>query len=188
MNFSRNYLSRETNLPSHLACLGARHAVEQTQLDEYPLLTTNLAVDLRDGVRLVKLAEVLLSTNCLSRTLRSPVQLPGDSTARENSEETQDSFEVGTTGVLPGSLMLLIRFPAISRLQKIHNVSVALRAFAEHCQPACVNRKLSHGHEWYDKEAAGTIFLANGKLRIFEIFFITLFTLYASSILLPYPK
>ncbi|KAM7538736.1 hypothetical protein Aperf_G00000057287 [Anoplocephala perfoliata] len=95
----RNYLTRETNLPRNLSALGVKLTVVQSQLDEFDFTVTNLAVDLRDGLRLVKLADILL--------VDSPAVFPTHT----------------------GSLISLVRFPAISRLQKIHNVRLALSAF-----------------------------------------------------------
>uniref|UniRef100_A0A0R3SMZ8 Calponin-homology (CH) domain-containing protein n=1 Tax=Hymenolepis diminuta TaxID=6216 RepID=A0A0R3SMZ8_HYMDI len=99
LTLGRNYLPRESNLPRSLSHLGANLSVSQTPLDEFDFTVTNLAVDLRDGLRLVKLADLLL--------VDSPSILPS-----HNS-----------------SLISLVRFPAISRLQKIHNVRLALSAF-----------------------------------------------------------
>ncbi|KAL5105205.1 Abnormal spindle-like microcephaly-associated protein [Taenia crassiceps] len=98
-SLGRVYLSRETNLARSLAVLGANLSVVQKPLDEFDFTVTNLAVDLRDGLRLVKLADLLLP-------------------------DAQTIFPTHS-----GSLMSLVRFPAISRLQKIHNVQLALSAF-----------------------------------------------------------
>ncbi|VDM18166.1 unnamed protein product [Hydatigera taeniaeformis] len=98
-NLGRAYLSRETNLARTLAVLGANLSVVQKPLDEFDFTVTNLAVDLRDGLRLVKLADLLLP-------------------------DAQKIFPNHK-----GSLMNLVRFPPISRLQKIHNVQLALSAF-----------------------------------------------------------
>lgn len=43
----------------HLELLGYRLGYSQSALMEYPFAITNLAVDLRDGLRLIKVAEVL---------------------------------------------------------------------------------------------------------------------------------
>ncbi|CAH8443635.1 unnamed protein product [Heterobilharzia americana] len=91
--------------------------VNQTQLDEYQFTVENLAVDLRDGIRLVKLAELLIPT------LSAPT-----------STEKPPPIVIG-----PGSLMSMVRFPAISRLQKIHNVGLALRAFQQYGQISMVD-------------------------------------------------
>ncbi len=49
----RTYLSRETNLARSLAVFGANLSTTQTALDEFDFTVENLAVDLRDGLRLV---------------------------------------------------------------------------------------------------------------------------------------
>ncbi|KAF5398265.1 hypothetical protein PHET_08667 [Paragonimus heterotremus] len=110
LTFARNFLTGESNLVRHLSNLGVHVEVVQSPLDEYQLTVTNLAVDLRDGVRLVKLAELLLPF------MPKPKQLGFHRSA----------------DVAPTSLMSLIRFPAISRLQKIHNVGLALKAFEQY--------------------------------------------------------
>ncbi|KAA3677720.1 abnormal spindle-like microcephaly-associated protein [Paragonimus westermani] len=110
LTFARNFLTGENNLVRHLSNLGIHVEVVQSPLDEYQLTVTNLAVDLRDGVRLVKLAELLLPFMPKPKHLR-----------RHQSVD-----------VAPTSLMSLIRFPAISRLQKIHNVGLALKAFEQY--------------------------------------------------------
>ncbi|KAK4472990.1 hypothetical protein MN116_004188 [Schistosoma mekongi] len=111
LSFAQDFLHGENNLVRHIAYLGARVIVNQTPLDEYQFTVENLAVDLRDGVRLVKLADLLIPT------------LP---TPASN----------GKTPIVVGSnrLMSLVRFPAISRLQKIHNVGVALKSFEQYGQ------------------------------------------------------
>ncbi len=51
--FSRNYLHREGDLVKHLSYLGYTVSHVQTPLQEFDFGVTNLAVDLRDGLRLV---------------------------------------------------------------------------------------------------------------------------------------
>ncbi|XP_074655688.1 uncharacterized protein LOC141909201 [Tubulanus polymorphus] len=88
IQFARDYLSGEGDITKHLGYLGYAVDHVQTALDEYDYGSTNLAVDLRDGLRLTRITELL----------------------------TQDwSLSVG------------LRVPAISRLQKVHNVEVALK-------------------------------------------------------------
>lgn len=65
---------------------------KQTYLDEYEYAFRNLAIDLRDGVRITKVIEILLMRDDLSDRLR---------------------------------------VPAISRLQRVHNVDLALKALKE---------------------------------------------------------
>uniref|UniRef100_A0AAZ1X7F5 Calponin-homology (CH) domain-containing protein n=1 Tax=Oreochromis aureus TaxID=47969 RepID=A0AAZ1X7F5_OREAU len=86
--FSRDFLSGEGILPRHLSYLGLPVSHVQTPLDEFDFAVKNLAVDLKCGVRLVRVMELLV----------------------------QD-----------WSLSVKLRLPAISRLQKVHNVDVALQ-------------------------------------------------------------
>lgn len=53
LTLGREYLTRETNLARNLSALGANLTVVQSPLDEFDFTVTNLAVDLRDGLRLV---------------------------------------------------------------------------------------------------------------------------------------
>ncbi|XP_038571070.1 abnormal spindle-like microcephaly-associated protein [Micropterus salmoides] len=86
--FSRDFLSGEGILPRHLSYLGLTVSHVQTPLDEFNFAVKNLAVDLKCGIRLVRVMELLI----------------------------QD-----------WSLSVKLRLPAISRLQKVHNVDVALQ-------------------------------------------------------------
>uniref|UniRef100_A0A668AAY2 Calponin-homology (CH) domain-containing protein n=1 Tax=Myripristis murdjan TaxID=586833 RepID=A0A668AAY2_9TELE len=86
--FSRDFLSGEGILPRHLGYLGLPVSHAQTPLDEFNFAVNNLAVDLRCGIRLVRVMELFSQDWNLSRRLR---------------------------------------MPAISRLQKVHNVDIALQ-------------------------------------------------------------
>uniref|UniRef100_A0A3P8R918 Calponin-homology (CH) domain-containing protein n=1 Tax=Astatotilapia calliptera TaxID=8154 RepID=A0A3P8R918_ASTCA len=86
--FSRDFLSGEGILPRHLSYLGLPVSHVQTPLDEFDFAVKNLAVDLKCGVRLVRVMELLVQDWTLS---------------------------------------VKLRLPAISRLQKVHNVDVALQ-------------------------------------------------------------
>uniref|UniRef100_A0A3Q1ASH6 Calponin-homology (CH) domain-containing protein n=1 Tax=Amphiprion ocellaris TaxID=80972 RepID=A0A3Q1ASH6_AMPOC len=85
--FSRDFLSGEGILPRHLGYLGLPVSHVQRPLDEFNFAVKNLAVDLKCGIRLVRVMELLVQDWSLSAKLR---------------------------------------LPAISRLQKVHNVDVAL--------------------------------------------------------------
>uniref|UniRef100_UPI00398F6964 abnormal spindle-like microcephaly-associated protein n=1 Tax=Pristiophorus japonicus TaxID=55135 RepID=UPI00398F6964 len=87
--FSRNFLSGEGDISRHLGFLGLTVGHFQTPLHEFNFAVTNIAVDLRCGIRLVRAVELLAKNWKLSKQLR---------------------------------------VPAISRLQKLHNVDVALNA------------------------------------------------------------
>ncbi|XP_026200889.1 abnormal spindle-like microcephaly-associated protein isoform X2 [Anabas testudineus] len=86
--FSRDFLSGEGILPRHLGYLGLPVSHVQTPLDEFNFAVKNLAVDLKCGIRLVRVMELLIQDWSLSSKLR---------------------------------------LPAISRLQKVHNVDIALQ-------------------------------------------------------------
>jgi abnormal spindle-like microcephaly-associated protein len=58
-DFLQSRLVGEGNVLRHLELLGYRLSYSQGALMEYPFAITNLAVDLRDGLRLIKVAEVL---------------------------------------------------------------------------------------------------------------------------------
>lgn len=51
-SFSRDFLAGEGNVIAHLGYLGYVLEHKQTPLDEFDFAVTNIAVDLRDGVRL----------------------------------------------------------------------------------------------------------------------------------------
>uniref|UniRef100_A0A3B4C9Z9 Calponin-homology (CH) domain-containing protein n=1 Tax=Pygocentrus nattereri TaxID=42514 RepID=A0A3B4C9Z9_PYGNA len=90
--FARDFLSGEGILSRHLNLLGLPVSHVQTPLAEFSFAVQNLAVDLRCGIRLVRIMELF----------------------------TQD-----------WSLSSKLRMPAISRLQKVHNVDIALQVLKE---------------------------------------------------------
>ncbi|XP_028394821.1 abnormal spindle-like microcephaly-associated protein homolog [Dendronephthya gigantea] len=92
LSFSRDYLKGEGDVTKHLGLLNYIVTHEQIPLDEMDYAVTNLAVDLRDGLRITRVIELLTQNWRLSASLRVPV---------------------------------------ISRLQKIHNVDVAINALKE---------------------------------------------------------
>ncbi|KAG7487587.1 hypothetical protein MATL_G00025270 [Megalops atlanticus] len=85
--FSRDFLSGEGILSRHLGHLGFSVSHAQTPLDEFNFAVKNLAVDLKCGIRIVRIMELFTQDWSLSRKLR---------------------------------------MPAISRLQKVHNVEIAM--------------------------------------------------------------
>ncbi len=89
----RDYLHGIGSVFKHLSQVGVVVAHEQTCVDELDFNISNLAVDLRDGVVLGKLAESLSGTH-------------------------------------EQSILKTMRLPAVSRLQKVHNVQVALSSFS----------------------------------------------------------
>ncbi|KAI8475158.1 MAG: hypothetical protein J3K34DRAFT_517600 [Monoraphidium minutum] len=70
--FLHGRLIGEGNLLRHLDLLGYKPRYKQSPLAEYPYRVTNLAVDLRDGLRLVRLAELLADAPALSEQARFP--------------------------------------------------------------------------------------------------------------------
>ncbi|XP_074076994.1 abnormal spindle-like microcephaly-associated protein [Macrotis lagotis] len=70
--FSRDFLSGEGDLSRHLGFLGLPVSHMQTPLDEFNFAVTNLAVDLKCGIRLVRAMELLTKNWNLSKKLRIP--------------------------------------------------------------------------------------------------------------------
>ena len=100
----------------------------QDPLDEIPYRIDNLAVDLRDGVLLSRLVEVLLySQRSVRRTLDCneatvTITLP-DATTLESM-----IYPAEKTTVPPRVLSQHLKLPCLGRAQKLHNVQVALSA------------------------------------------------------------
>lgn len=90
LSLCRDFLQSEGDFVKHLSRIGIQVLYKQDPVDELDFVVHNLAVDLRDGTRLVKLAELI-------------------------------------TGSEPKSLLNQLRLPVISRLQKLHNVGLALK-------------------------------------------------------------
>lgn len=88
------YIHGIGNLSKHLARIGVLVYSTQGYIEEFNFSVSNMAVDLRDGVRLAKLAEILSGDRKL---------------------------------LILGKL----RLPAVSRLQKVHNIKVVLSAFSD---------------------------------------------------------
>lgn len=68
----RDYLHGMGNLHKHLAQIGIFVSHEQTHIDEIDFHVSNLATDLRDGVRLGKLAELLDKSVSVLEKMRLP--------------------------------------------------------------------------------------------------------------------
>jgi len=107
-SFAKDYMASEGNLARHLLGLGYGVEIQQRYLDDYNFRVTDLGCDLRDGVRLVKLVESLVSN------------------------------EGGASSGKFDFLSSRLRVPAISRLQKIHNVKLVVSALQSH--------RLHHNH------------------------------------------
>ena len=88
LEFARSFLSGIGDVTKHLGYLGYAITHQQTTLDEFDYAVTNLPTDLRCGVRLTRVSEIISKV---------PV----------------------------GTLSRSLRVPAVSRLQKVHNMGVA---------------------------------------------------------------
>jgi len=89
----KDYIHGIGNLSKHLALIGISLSYTQSHMEELDFSISNIAMDLRDGTRLAKLAEIL----------------GGDSKS---------------------SILKKLRLPAVSRLQKVHNIRTALLALS----------------------------------------------------------
>eukprot|EP00003_Mantamonas_plastica_P022431 TRINITY_DN380_c0_g1_i4.p1 TRINITY_DN380_c0_g1~~TRINITY_DN380_c0_g1_i4.p1 ORF type:complete len:1807 (+),score=729.88 TRINITY_DN380_c0_g1_i4:704-6124(+) len=72
LTFSKEYLSGEGDITRHLGFLGCEFTHQQIHLHEFDFAVKNLATDLRDGVRLCKLIELMTGTDELLVQLRTP--------------------------------------------------------------------------------------------------------------------
>lgn len=71
LTFSKEFLQGEGDVTKHLAYLGYTVGHHQTKLEEFDYAVTNLRTDLRCGLRLAKVAE-LLTTEVLEAQMRVP--------------------------------------------------------------------------------------------------------------------
>ncbi|XP_053698807.1 protein abnormal spindle [Sabethes cyaneus] len=92
IRFSSYLIAGIGDITKHLKRFGFILTHKQTYLDEFNYAFENLAVDLRDGIRLTRVTEIILLRDDLTQSLR---------------------------------------VPAISRLQKIHNINLALKVLEE---------------------------------------------------------
>ncbi|KAI9917329.1 hypothetical protein PsorP6_013191 [Peronosclerospora sorghi] len=118
--FCRLFLASEGRIDKHLKTLDYTLKHKQTALDELDLEITNLETDLRDGVRLSKLMEKLTG--------------PGTSLSPAGQDERRN----------PPRLSSLLRVPALSRLQKVHNVEICLHFFQQKCGANVLDRLKSN--------------------------------------------
>nr|XP_040580435.1 abnormal spindle-like microcephaly-associated protein homolog isoform X2 [Lepeophtheirus salmonis] len=88
LDFSKKFLAGEGDVTKHLRYFGYDVSHKQSALDEFDFAVVNIPTDLRCGVRLCRVLEIILDKELTSK----------------------------------------VRVPAISRLQKVHNVSIALEA------------------------------------------------------------
>lgn len=92
LRFTSTMLANLGDVQRDLRRIGITFSHKQTYLDEFDYAFRNLAVDLRDGVRLTRVMEIILMRDDLAQKLR---------------------------------------VPAISRLQRVFNVDLALKALAD---------------------------------------------------------
>ncbi|KAF8774632.1 Abnormal spindle-like microcephaly-associated [Argiope bruennichi] len=71
LTFSREYLSGEGDLTKHLRYLGCVVQHEQVPLEEFDYAVRNIAVDLRCGLRLGRVVEILLQDWSIFKSLRA---------------------------------------------------------------------------------------------------------------------
>ena len=95
----RDFLSSEGDIIKHLSRIGITVTYKQAPIDEIDYTVKNLAVDLRDGVRLGRMTEILMCCE-------------------------------------PKSILVKLRLPAVSRLQKLHNVGCVLDILRDHGVPS----------------------------------------------------
>ena len=92
LTFAKDYLAGEGDITKHLAYMSYVVNHKQSKLDEFDFAVTNIKTDLRCGVRMAKVAELLAGGS---------------------------------------DVMNLLRVPSVSRLQKVHNVDLALTALRQ---------------------------------------------------------
>ena len=91
----------------------------QHPLSEFDYTVTNLAVDLRDGVRLTRLTELLLHANT------SPRRESDDQTISMPTGEVLDTTQASYA---PGPLSQHLRYPCVGYAVKVYNCQIALSA------------------------------------------------------------
>ncbi|KAF2481905.1 hypothetical protein BDY17DRAFT_325413 [Neohortaea acidophila] len=100
----------------------------QDPLDEVKYRIENIAVDLRDGILLTKLVEVLLFSPNRLRTADMQgdatvtIRMP-DLTILESALHDEDSIRI---------LSQHLKMPCLGRVQKLYNVQIALSALRDH--------------------------------------------------------
>jgi abnormal spindle-like microcephaly-associated protein len=92
VELSRSFLQHEGDVVKHLSGLGYTVEFVQTTFHDFDFQCTNILADLRDGVRLARLVDLLCDSN--------------------------ESHSLVSS---------LLRVPAVSRLQKMHNVGISLK-------------------------------------------------------------
>ncbi|GAB5365542.1 hypothetical protein AAMO2058_001067200 [Amorphochlora amoebiformis] len=117
---AKELLSGEGNILRHLSLMGISLAHKQTHLEEYHFKVENIKTDLRDGVRLCRIAQLLGMT-------ADPESVPDAQSAKQS--------------------VLLLRLPASSRLRKVHNMKVAIKALRAAGVPVCDTATPGRGND-----------------------------------------
>lgn len=149
-------INRQLN---HLDC---RLSYNQHQLQSYEFQIHNLAVDLRDGVMLTRLVEILLYPNASrfhnrrgsigSSAMIHATVLPGDETAEYPLSQS-------------------LKFPCVSRAAKIFNVQIALDALKGVAGINDIAKELSAEHivDGYREKTIALLWLLVGKWGLAEM-------------------
>ncbi|KAL4139129.1 hypothetical protein PRIC2_002627 [Phytophthora ramorum] len=133
--FCRLFLASEGRIDKHLKLLGYILKHEQTALDEIDLEIKSLETDLRDGVRLAKLMEALTA--------------PTSPSTSQDGDFSQ-----------PRGLSSFLRVPALSRLQKVHNVEICLHFLQDKCGASVLDNLKSNNDKGEQKHRL------NGRVRV----------------------
>ncbi|GAB7331846.1 hypothetical protein MBLNU13_g03793t1 [Cladosporium sp. NU13] len=108
----------------------------QDPLDEVVYRISNLAVDLRDGILLTKLVEVLLYHtssdvwNCFESAEETVTIVLPDATVLQSALYCEDGSQQSRV------LVQHLKMPCIGHAQKVYNVDIALQALAGHHRTA----------------------------------------------------
>lgn len=132
IKFCRECLYAEGNIIKHLTRLGISVSYKQEPIDELDFTVSNLAADIRDGVRLTRVAEIL-------------------------------------TNATPKSLLTKLRLPAVSRLQKLHNVGVVLSLFDEIGVHNTLDIAAHHIVDGYREQVLQLLWMIAAKCGIFNV-------------------
>lgn len=102
-----------------LGHLGCQLTYKQDKLQEFNYQMSNIAVDLRDGVRLTRIVEVLFYTSEYAQS--------------DTEDQTEVTLHTGETLSFLGDETSLplskhLKYPCVSKPAKLHNVQIALSA------------------------------------------------------------
>ena len=112
----KELVQAESNIINHLSILNYIVTFEQTFTDEFDYTINNLTSDLKDGVRLAKFIDIVTYNN-------KHQNLVPDITDMDLIESNDSDDSNNITHICQE-----LRVPAVSRLQKIHNILLSLQA------------------------------------------------------------